>query len=387
MNSASPPIALGAGLVAPGFEPLVEAFCANFLRSDDYREIGAAFCVVQDGQVVVNLAAGRCHTDRPGEWQDDTLVNVYSTTKGVTALVVALLVQDSVLDYEAPVARYWPQFAAKGKGRLTVAQLLSHQSGLAGFREPLAHQDLYDRQKLVDLLAAQAPFHTPGEATCYHPMSFGFLVDELVRRADGRSIRELVRDRFHQALGIDVFIGCPGGSRDKLATLSPPPDPDPALLEALPEDARAALTNPQVRADASGTNAWLDAELPAANGHASAEALARLFSILANGGNYHGQSILGASTLRQLCQLRSKRTDRLLQLPMQWCAGLARNTAGLYGPARSCFGHSGWGGSFACADTEKNLAMAYVCNHMGAELVGDPRTTHLCNTVYRCLEN
>lgn len=385
MNISPAPVASIVEHCAPGFGPVVDAFRANFAREDDYSELGAAFCVVQSGKVVVNLAGGRRHSDAPGDWQADTLVNVFSTGKGLVALAIALLVEEGVLDYEQSVAHYWPEFAAHGKGSISVAELLSHQAGLAGFKEQLAPAALYDRPLLTAKLAAQAPFHTAGEATCYHPMTFGYLADELVRRASGAGLRQLVRQRFQEGLGLDLYIGCPASERDRLASLAEPPVAELALPAELSDAARAALSNPQIEAAWANSEAWRDAELPAANVHASALALAKLYSILASGGTFGERKMLGAGTIEQLCAVRSSRQDQLLQLPMQWCAGLIRNTAGLYGPAENSFGHSGWGGSFACADVEHDVAMAYVCNRMGAELVGDPRTQGLCASVYRCL--
>ncbi len=380
-TAASP----GAELCAAGFEPVIEAFRANFKRRDNYRDLGAAFCVVQAGRVIVNLAAGHRHPDAPGAWEADTLVNVFSTTKGLVALALALLVEEGYLEYEQSVANYWPEFAAAGKESITVAQLLSHQAGLAGFRIDVAPEALYDRASLAAQLASQPAFHAPGEATCYHPMTFGFLADELARRASGSGLRQIVRERFQHGLGLDLYIGCPASERDRLASLVAPPTVELALPAELPEDARSALANPQVQAAWANTDIWLDAELPAANGHASAEALAKLFSVLASGGRFEDRHLLSPATIEQFCTVRSSRQDHLLQLPMQWCAGVIKNTAGLYGPAVGSFGHSGWGGSFVCADVERDLAMAYVCNRMGSELVGDPRTTGLCTTVYQCL--
>ncbi|MEQ9394835.1 serine hydrolase domain-containing protein [Haliea sp.] len=367
--------------VAPGFEPLAEAFQANFQRNDDYREVGAAFCLLRHGEVLANLAGGVTAVSGENPWRQDTLVNVYSTTKAVVALAIAILVERGVLDYEAPVNDYWRDFRGHGKEKLTVAELLSHQAGLPGFQQAVSLQDLYDSERMENLLAQQAPIHPPGENTCYHPITFGFLANALVRHATGRDLRYWVDTLFHRELGLDVFIGCPGAESGRVATLIPPTAADPSDLEAMSEVVRLALTNPVIPAEVAATAAWRKAALPAANGHASAAGLAHLFSMLTD-----GQS-LDAQTLKALFKVRSSRQDALLQMPMAWCAGLVRNDTGLYGPVKNVYGHSGWGGSFVCVDPDKGLSFAYVCNRMGADLVGDPRARALCEAVYHCGDN
>lgn len=308
-------------------------------------------------------------------------MNVYSTTKAVVALVIAILVDRGALDYDAPVSHYWPDFGSHGKDRLTVAEMLSHQAGLAGFQETVSLQDLYDTERMEDLLAKQEPSHPPGENTCYHPVTFGFLANGLVRRATGRDLRDWVDTVFQRELGLDIFIGCPGTEVGRVATLIPPPHVDLPAPEAIPQAVRLALTNPVIPAEAAATAAWRNAILPAANGHASAVGLAQLLSRLIDG------SSLGAQTREALFKVRSVRQDALLQSPMPWCAGLVRNQTGLYGPVENVYGHSGWGGSFVCADPDNGLSFAYVCNRMGADLVGDPRARALCAAVYHCVGN
>ncbi|MEQ8516507.1 MAG: serine hydrolase domain-containing protein, partial [Chromatocurvus sp.] len=357
-------LVLTRSTVAPAFERVADAFCANFEREDAYREVGAAFSVQRGGEVLVDLAGGVLEKGGTDPWQSDTLVNVYSTTKGITALTIALLVERGAIAYEAPVSHYWPAFRGDGKERISVAEMLSHQAGLPGFRQPLSLEDLYDHERMAALLADQVPFHTPGEATCYHPLTFGFLADALVRHATGEDLRSWVQTLIHGHMGLDVFIGCPDAERSRTARLEPPPALDPDVLATLPIAVQAALGNPVMKAETAATDGWRDACLPAANGHASATGLAGLFSLLTNDGRLGKHPVLGQDTLAGLCKVRSNRVDQLLQLPMAWCAGLLRNTAGLYGPVDDVYGHSGWGGSFACADRRNGLSFAYVCNRM-----------------------
>jgi CubicO group peptidase (beta-lactamase class C family) len=375
-----------SGHVGAGFEAVSAAFRQNFAEGAAQPELGAAFAVFRGDEALVNLAGGFRNEDRREPWTADTLVNVYSTGKGVTALVIAMLVERGLLDYEAYVCHYWPAFTGDGKERLTLGQLLSHQSGLAGFLDPVTIEQLYDTRSMATLLAKQTPFHVPGADTCYHPLTFGVLVDTVVESATGRTLREWIGRLLQNDLDLDIFLGCPIAERSRTADLTAPPVTDFAALAALPEDARAALTNPVIEARYAATDAWRDASLAAANVHATAQALAQCFSMLACGGEIQGRRLLGHSTVEALCRERSDRPDRLLQMTMPWGAGLVRNTQGLYGPCHAVWGHSGWGGSFACADRQHGISFAYTCNRMGADLLGDPRSQGLCQALYRCLE-
>jgi CubicO group peptidase (beta-lactamase class C family) len=378
------PLETVSGRVAPGFEPVATAFRQNFAAEREAPDLGAAFVLLRDGEAVVDLVGGYRDPARQDPWTRDTLVNVYSTTKAVTALAIAALVERGHIAYDTAVADFWPAFAAAGKDSVTVGQLLSHQAGLAGFREPVSLEALYDSEARAAQLAAQTPWHPPGADTCYHPMTFGFLADGLVRAATGRDLSSWVSELFDRSGEADCYLGCPRTEAGRVATLVPPPAADLSALANAPPDALAALTNPAVTAEAAATKAWREASLPAANGHASAAGLARLLAIVASGGRLDGEPLLGEETLAGLCRVRSERPDRLLQLPLAWCAGLLRNTAGLYGPRPEVYGHSGWGGSFACADPGAGIAFAYVCNRMGSDLVGDPRSSSLCRAVYEC---
>ena len=374
------------GTVSRGFEPVREVFAANFQRADDYRESGAGFVVYHRGEQVVALSGGHRVPQSASPWTPDTLVNVWSTTKGATAIVLAWLVDRGELDYEAPVATYWPEFGANGKAQITVGQALSHQAGLSGFLEPVQLEDLYDRECMVSLLAGQMPLHTPGEQTVYHAMTFGFIADEIARRITGSGIRALLATELKAADTFDFRIGVGETEEDRVAPVIPPPMENREIPADMPRAALLALTNPLLDAGVANCGEWKRAELPAANGHATADGIARLYHVINDGATPDGSRILGAQALAALKTVRSSRVDGLLGLPLQWCSGIVRNNVGLYGPNPDAFGHSGWGGSFGCADAANELSMGYICSRMGGELVGDPRSTALCAAVYRCLE-
>ena len=376
-----------AGTVAPGFEPVRERFAANFRRNDPCREVGAALAVFLGERCIVDLWSGHMDASRTQPWRKDTLLNVYSTTKGIAAVCVATLVERGVLSYEDTVASVWPEFAHNGKQAITIAQVLSHQAGLPAFDEPTTLQDLYDWHGRCAALARQKPRWVPGEKTAYHPITYGYLAGEIVRRASGRrSIGEFVQQEIATPLAADFFIGLdPALHRRAAETLAPKNLIDPSALPSI-EETRGSVTNPLLHPLAANTAAWRQAELPALNGHASAEGIARIYAMLANGGAFAGRRLLSSATIDRMMRVLSKRMDLTLGMEASWAAGVVLNdTTTFFGPNPRTYGHSGWGGSFGCADPERRLAIGYVCNQMGADLVGDVRARELCAAIYGCL--
>ncbi len=367
------------GTIDPGLEPVREAFAANFARTDDYREVGAALCVEVAGRRVVDLWGGSADAAATRPWEADTLVNVWSTTKLAAAAVVARCVDLGLLAYERPLAHVWPEFAAAGKAGITLAQVLSHQAGLPGWQEPTTLDDLYDQALVAGRLARQPPAFAPGSANSYHAVTYGVLAAEAVRRATGRSLGQLFRADIAGPLGADFHIGLPEALERRVAELLPPRTP-PAIPD-LPPVAMMALTNPAQDPARPNLRAFRAAELPALNGQASARGIARLASALARG----GAGVLSPQVVAALATPACDRTDLMLGFNPQWGMGVAHNLIGVYGPNPRTFGHSGWGGSFGCADPDAGIAIGYVCNQMGAELVGDPRGAELARIVYEAL--
>jgi CubicO group peptidase (beta-lactamase class C family) len=373
------------GVAAPGFERVRDAFAANFERDDAYREVGASLAVYRGETLVVDLWGGWRDAGETIPWTPDTLVNVWSTTKGVTAIALAKLVDQGRLDYAAPVARYWPEFAQNGKATITVSQLLSHQAGLPGFVEPTPLEDFYDWETVTRRLAAQAPMWAPGTRNSYHAMTFGFLAGELIRRASGLSVGQFLAREVAGPLGADVFIGLPEPEEARVAPLIAPRIAAPFDIEAMAPEAAMALTNPLMAPTLCNERAWRAAEIPAGNGQASARGLARLYAAMANGGSLGGVRLMGQETVEAMIEVQTERVDVLLGVAPQWGRGVTRNGAGVYGPEPGVFGHAGWGGSFGCGDLKAKLAIGYVLNQMGDRVVGDPRSTGLCEAIYACL--
>jgi len=372
------------GTVTPGFEPVRDLFADNFSRDDDYRELGAALAVVHHGRTVVDLWAGSMDATGDRPWGRDTLVNVFSASKGVAALAVALLVDRGAIEYDDPVALHWPEFAAHGKGGVTIAEALSHQAGLPGFMEPTSLEDLYDWDRMVERIAAQPPVWPPGTATSYHAITHGYIAGEIVRRVTGRTLGRFVAEHIAGPLGLDLVIGAGPDLDPRIADLQQPRRPKSVAGLNLSPHGVMALSNPVLRPKVANTRPFRAAEIPAVNAHASALALGRLYGALAARGRLDGVQLLSADALAQFTAVRSDRPDGMLGDGVRWAAGVILNDRRFFGPNRDAFGHSGWGGSFGCADPVAGLGIGYVCNQMGADLVGDPRAVALCHAIAAC---
>ena len=367
------------GHVAPGFERVREAFAANFA---DGLEVGASFAVQLGGATVVDLWGGCADRARTRPWQRDTLVNVWSTTKGLASLCVAMLVDRGLVSYEQTMASLWPEFAAAGKEALTVGEVLSHQGGLPGVEGEITVRDFVNHHAMAARLAAQAPLFETGQSG-YHAITHGFLSAEIVRRVDGRTLGRFFAEEVVAPLGTDAWIGLPESEEDRIAEIVPAPR-RPLPLPPHPA-ARAALAHPPLDAEAANQRWWRAAEIPSVNAQTNARALATIYGMLARGGEAGGRRFLSSETIAQATRKRVHVKDLVLGIPMRWAAGFSRNDGVTYGKNRNTFGHSGWGGSFGCADPDAGLAMGYAMNQMCANLRGDPRTLALIAAVYESL--
>lgn len=370
-----------SGHVAPGFEPVAEAFRANWT---DHDEIGAGFCLLRNGEVVVDLIGGWSDRKKTQAWQADTLIPVYSTGKAVMALTLGKLVDRGLLDYDAPVADYWPEFAAGGKSDVTVAQALSHQAGLSGLVETMDAGDWFNAALIEDKLARQAPLWPLGSGSGYHPITVGFIADALARRTDGRSIGAILREDICGPDDIDFYVGLPENEHARTGEHAMPRQL-PALGD-MNVFREIAFMKPWSSPGRRGAAEWRSAEFPAANGHATAKALARLMTVYADDGRLEGRRFIRPATLGQLVKERVCGDDKVLPFNLSWGAGVMRNTTThFYGPGDQTVGHSGWGGSCAFADPETGLSGAYVMNRQQHFLAGDPRPVRLIETAYTCL--
>src|SRR5215472_8631872 len=294
------------GSCDPRFRRVREVFAEQLAKPE---EIGAAVAVMLDGRSIVDLWGGHADAARTRPWTADTLVNLFSTTKGMAAICAHRLADQGKLDLDAPVARYWPEFAQAGKGDIPVRWLLDHSAGLPAVDAPLPPAAIYDWNAMTSALAAQAPWWEPGTAHGYHAMTFGWLVGEVVRRVSGRSIGRYFRDEVAGPLAADLWIGLPAERDASTADLIPMPLPQPGdirpgdknfiaelIAQAKPYAIKAFL-NPIVAGDAFNSRAWRAAEIPAANGHGSARSLARIYGALACGGSLAGVDVLSREAI------------------------------------------------------------------------------------------
>jgi CubicO group peptidase (beta-lactamase class C family)/pimeloyl-ACP methyl ester carboxylesterase len=372
------------GRVAAGFEAVRDAFAANFDRHDD---VGAACCVYLDGRPVVDLWGGFADLALGRPWTEDTVQIVFSATKAVTAVCVHLLAEQERINLGAPVARYWPEFAARGKEAILVAWILSHRAGLAAVDGDLTLEEVLAWDPVVAAIAAQAPNWEPGTAHGYHVRSFGWILGEIVRRVTGRSLGRFLAEAIAGPLGLDLWVGLPAGEEQRRATIIPPADM-PALETILGRDSLTA----RAMSGPSGLFAYdemwnrrdvLAAEMPSSNGVASARALARLYAACI--GEVDGVRLLSARTVDAARSVQAEGPDRVLVLPSRYGLGfmLPPMLAPACGP-RS-FGHPGAGGSLAFADPDARLAFGYVTTRMKFDLTGDARSRELVDAVYRSL--
>ena len=366
-----------SGIADPAFARVREVFEASFQPGAPVQEIGAAVAVYAGGRRLVDLWGGVRSPSTQAPWTADTLVNVWSTTKGVTAIALAQLVEAGKLDYGAPVARYWPEFAAGGKGDITVEQVLSHQAGLNGFAQPTTVEDFGDWALVTGRLAAQTPLWRPGEKNSYHAMTYGFLAGEIARRVTGDMPRQLIAQAIAGPLDADFQIGVAEADWSRTAPLIPPPPPAAdAPAPAYDPLALAGVMNPQLKGDDANRPAWRRAQIPAGNGHATARALASIYGAL-------GGELLSSGGVAAMTAIRTDRDDLLLG-PGAWAAGMMINRGGLFGPGPRAYGHCGWGGSYGYADPDLGVAVGYTPNRMNAGVLQDPRGMALADAIAEC---
>jgi CubicO group peptidase (beta-lactamase class C family) len=352
-------------------------------------EIGAAIAVDIDGELVLDVWGGYADAAKTVAWGRDTIVNVWSCTKTVTSLAALMLADRGLLDLDAPVAKYWPEFAANGKQDIRVRHLLSHTSGVAGWQDPMTIDDLFDWEKATSRLAAQAPWWEPGTASGYQALNFGFLIGELVRRTAGTTLKDFVRDEIARPLEADFQIGAQPEDDGRIAELTPPP-PFDIPFDALPEDnlMRKTLTNPAPEAGIAHTAAWRNADLGAVNGHGNARSLARMLSPISLGGNANGVELLSAPTLQRIFDVQSHGPDLVLLAPLKMGIGYGLSTPEVipFLPAdeRVCF-WGGWGGSMVLMNPDRRTTATYVMNKMGQGTLGNERTARYAKLIYEAL--
>ena len=369
------------GTVKEGFEPISEAFANNFA---EHGEIGASFCVYQDGEKVVDLWGGSMDKARTKPWQESTLVNVWSTTKGMMALCIARLNDQGLLDNQRNVVDYWPEFGENGKQDVTVAQLFSHQAGLCGTIEPATEELLLNTEALAEVLAAQAPSWPIGSRSGYHALSIGPLGDALVERVTGKTVGEYFRDEIAGPLDIDFHIGLAPENDARVATIVHDGKPLNGGIEHHNEIQRMAMDNLPLVPEIANKPEWRRQGTPSAAGHGNARGIAKIYGALATNRSIDGAELVSKEKLDAATTIQIENEDLVIGLPICWGVGFAINKGlGVYGPNEESFGHHGWGGSFGFADPQKKLGVAYAMNFMReVDVAPDPRLVGLIGALY-----
>ena len=371
-----------AGFVQDKYAAAKAAFEANFERGDD---LGASFCATLEGETVVDLWGGWADEAKTRPWEKDTIVNVYSTTKTMTFLCALILADRGAIDFDAPVARYWPEFAANGKAEIKVSHLMAHSAGLSGWKEKLTKDDLYDWDKMTTLLAAQAPLWPPGTQSGYHAITQGYLIGEVVRRVTGKTIGTFFREEIAGPLNADFWIGLPASEDARVADLVPPP-PGGALSDIIQSEIQEiTFNNPGVDVSETKTRAWRGAEIPAGGGTGNARSIAEIHTILANGGVAKGKRFLSEAGCRKALELQIEGEDLVLGGPARFGLGfgIAGGAVPLPNPNSMFWG--GYGGSLIVIDMDARTTFAYAMNKMGGGTVGDIRAFSIMSAMWQAL--
>ncbi|MEM9607272.1 MAG: serine hydrolase domain-containing protein [Actinomycetota bacterium] len=352
------------------FQPLVDLLEAQL--SSGY-ELGASLAVAVDGEIVCDVWGGWADEDHTRPWDRDTITNVWSTTKTMTALSALVLIDRGQLDPGEQVATYWPEFAANGKEAIEVRHLLSHTSGVSAWAQPVTTEDILDDERATEMLAAQAPWWEPGTASGYHALNQGHLVGEVIRRIDGRGLKQFFAEEIAGPLDADFTIGSPPEHHDRISDVVPPP-PLPIPDDLDPESIMIkTFTGPAPEADIAHTPEWRAATIGAANGHGNARSVARIQGAVANRGSAGGVDLISEATVDRVFEVQSAGIDLVLGFPITYGLGYGLGTPdhpmGLdWG--RLCY-WGGWGGSIVLNDVDNRITLAYMMNRMQDGLLGN----------------
>ena len=371
--TAPPKSATAEGEASPQFAELRTEFQRQL---DSGEELGASLAVVDHGRSVVDLWGGYREVERTSLWQSDTITNVWSITKTITTLAALMLADRGLLDLDAPVATYWPEFAQNGKADITVKQVMSHTAGVSGWDMPFTIEQLYDYEAATSHLAAQAPWWEPGTASGYSLLNYGHTVGEIVRRVSGKTLKTFIAEEIAGPLGADFTLGVPRSAYDRVSNVVPPP-PAQLDLSQLPPGHPALRTFGPIPMDATVTftDAWREAEIGAANGFSNARAVARIQSVITNGGEVDGIRLLSQKTIDRIFEVQSDGMDLVLFQPLRFGIGYglpSKQESQL--PDRRIAYWGGWGGSIVLNDVDRGFTFAYVMNRMDGAVLGSVRS-------------
>ena len=377
-----------SGACAERFSAVKDAFAANFAERDD---VGASVAVVMNDELVVDLWGGYHDVERTTPWVRDTIINVFSTTKTMSCLSLLLLASRGLVDVDAPVEKYWPEFAENGKHNVLVRHLLSHTAGLPAWDQRIEGTDLYDWRRVTDMLAAQAPWWEPGWKSGYHGITQGNLVGEIVRRVDGRTVGTFFAEEIAAPLDADFHIGLDPRHDERVARVIPVPPLQfgsaDGSLQPDPDSIPYRASNPRLRAEQSWELPWRRAEIPAAGGHGNARGVALAQAAVSHGGAFRGVDLLSGGTLDRIFDVQAAGRDLVLGIGVTFGVGYGLNSPRnpISPNARVCY-WGGWGGSLVVNDVDAGFTLAYVMNRMGEGTVGDDRAHALLRAMYASLD-
>jgi CubicO group peptidase (beta-lactamase class C family) len=365
-------------------EPVREALADQLEHGE---ELGASIVVDVGGETLLDVWGGWRDEQRTTPWTQDTIVNVWSTTKTVTSLAALMLVDRGQLDPYEKVATYWPEFAENGKDQIELRHLMSHTSGVSGWDQPFVVEDMYDWDKATARLAEQAPWWEPGTASGYHAQNQGHRVGEVIRRVSGRSLKQFVAEEIAGPLGADFQIGAVESDWGRIAPVVPPP-PLPIDIGSLDPQSPMfrTFTGPAAAADAANTPGWRGADLGAVNGHGNARSVARMLKALSLGGTVDGVRLLSPDTIDLIFDEQSHGPDLVLAVNLRFGIGFALpETQTLpYVEGKTCY-WGGWGGSVIICDVDSGTTISYMMNRMGPGIIGSDRSEIYVRAIHECL--
>tara|TARA_Y100001970_G_scaffold68337_1_gene87051 strand:- start:94 stop:1260 length:1167 start_codon:yes stop_codon:yes gene_type:complete len=379
------------GVVNERFAAVAEALQRNFA---DPGEIGASAAVVHNGELVVDIWAGHTDEQRTQEWEKDTITNVWSTTKTMMAISALVLADRGELDFYKPVADYWPEFKAKGKGDIEVRHIMSHTSGLSGWGKKISMREVCDWEKSTAILAGQKPWWKPGTSSGYHMLNQGHLVGEVIRRITGMSIGRFFKEEIADPLGADFHIGLDESEFHRISNVIYPKEEFGDQIKEFTKSlgkyrisgkvAMKTFMNPTPDDESAWENWWRSAEVPAANGHGNARSVAMIQGLISNGGEMNGVKLLKQETIDLIFDEQSHGPDLVLLMPLRFGIGYGlpnEEFPFLPQDGKVCF-WGGWGGSLIVNDVDNGLTVSYMMNKMMQTVVGDTRGLGILEAAY-----
>ena len=356
--------------------PVKKIFESYFLKQE---EIGASFAIYKEGKPLIDLYGGFKNKNNTN-WEEKTIVNVFSATKGIYEIIVSILIDQNILDLEKSVSYYWDAFKQSNKREIKLKHILSHQSGLYRFKEKITHQDLLDWNKIITILENQEPDHLCGEKTYYHAKTHGFLIGEIIKRITKKSLGELTSELLSKKLNLDFFIGTPKNNLSNIAFLYEDKKESKISAEF------NAFNNPEHEINFYNKENWQTTEIPSMNGHGNARSIAKIYDIFVNDLILEKNILLSKPSINKCLTENVSRIDESLMLPIRWSqVGLILRGGWLFGKNKESFGHNGWGGSLGFADPILGIGVAYTTNKINPTMASDQRIINLLKKFYEII--